>query len=152
MGQSVQVKIIEVDSERRRLSLSIKRVDGDNVKPLRPLEPEPEDDEAEAEAEVEAVAEAAEVVEIEAEEIVEAAAEVAAETSPSEIDGRAVEEPSRPSRTRRRRGRRRGRRGGAAEEVAAEHEPELGLSDDVFPAGGEDDDEPEADAEETPEA
>ena len=36
VGQIVQVKIIEVDSERRRLSLSIKRVDGDNVKPLRP--------------------------------------------------------------------------------------------------------------------
>ena len=39
VGQIVQVKIIEVDSERRRLSLSIKRVDGDNVKPLRPLAP-----------------------------------------------------------------------------------------------------------------
>ncbi len=45
VGQQVQVKIIEVDSERRRLSLSIKRVDGDNVKPLRPIEPEPEDEE-----------------------------------------------------------------------------------------------------------
>src|SRR5665811_2350003 len=55
VGQIVQVKIIEVDSERRRLSLSIKRVDGDNVKPLRPLappEPEVDADEAELEAEV----------------------------------------------------------------------------------------------------
>ena len=44
VGQEVSVKIIEVDSERRRLSLSIKRVDGDNVKPLRPLEPEVDED------------------------------------------------------------------------------------------------------------
>ena len=33
VGQQVQVKIIEIDSDRRRLSLSIKRVDGDNVRP-----------------------------------------------------------------------------------------------------------------------
>ena len=39
VGQEVNVKIMEVDPERRRLCLSIKRVDGDNVKPLRPLEP-----------------------------------------------------------------------------------------------------------------
>ena len=38
VGQTVQVKIIEVDSQRRRLSLSIKRVDGDGVKPLRPVD------------------------------------------------------------------------------------------------------------------
>ena len=38
----------------------------------------------------------------------------------------------------------------AAEEFVAEHEPELGLSDDVFPAGAAADDEPEA--EETTEA
>ncbi len=73
VGQTVQVKIIEVDSDRRRLSLSIKRVDGENVRPLR-SEDEPEAAEAEAEAE-------------------------------TEVEGEA----------------------GA--------EPELGLSDDVFPAG-----------------
>ena len=32
-GDEVKVKIIEVDSERRRLSLRIKRVDGDNLSP-----------------------------------------------------------------------------------------------------------------------
>src|SRR5664280_995655 len=61
VGQIVQVKIIEVDSERRRLSLSIKRVDGDNVKPLRPMAPlesEVAADEAELEAEVEEIVEA----------------------------------------------------------------------------------------------
>ena len=174
VGQQVQVKIIEVDSDRRRLSLSIKRVDGDNVKPLRPLEPEPGDEEiaeemaeeiAEEMAEeiaeeiaedIEAVVEAAEIVAIEA-EIVEAAAEVA--ETPEEIEAvveaaievaieeeiveeaaaevaaeiAAVEEAMEEAVEE------------AIEEVVAEHEhePELGLSDDVFPAGGTDD-EPEA--------
>ena len=153
VGQQVQVKIIEVDSERRRLSLSIKRVDGDNVKPLRPLEPEPGDEEiAEEVAEeiaeeiaedIEAVVEAAEVVALEA-EIVEAAAEVA--ETPEEIEAvveaavevaleeEIVEEAAAEVAAEI----------AAAEEVVAEHEPELGLSDDVFPAGARDD---EAEAE-----
>ena len=153
VSQIVQVKIIEVDSERRRLSLSIKRVDGDNVKPLRPLappEPEVTADEAELEAEVEEIVEAIEEAELEAEveEIVEAAeaVEIAAEIVEAEFEAAAtveelvealedaalvevaaeiVEE--------------------AAEELVAEHEPELGLSDDVFPAGGKADDAAEAD-------
>jgi small subunit ribosomal protein S1 len=37
-GDPVRVKILEIDSERRRLSLSIKRVDG-QVLPVRPIEP-----------------------------------------------------------------------------------------------------------------
>ena len=102
VGQQVQVKIIEVDSERRRLSLSIKRVDGDNVKPLRPLEPEPGDEEIAEEAEE--VAEAAEAVEIEAEEIVEAEAEVEVAEAAVEEELEAVAETpeeveARPSRT-----------------------------------------------------
>jgi small subunit ribosomal protein S1 len=147
VGQQVSVKIIEVDSERRRLSLSIKRVDGDNVKPLRPIEPEVEE---EAE-EIEELAEAVETIE-EAEEILEAEAEVevaaaiveeelATAETPEEVEqavedaivvaaaAEVVEE--------------------AAEEFVAEHEPELGLSDDVFPAGAAADDEA---AEETEEA
>jgi small subunit ribosomal protein S1 len=36
-GQEVKVKILEVDSERRRLSLSVKRVEGQEL-PLRSLE------------------------------------------------------------------------------------------------------------------
>jgi small subunit ribosomal protein S1 len=147
VGQQVQVKIIEVDSERRRLSLSIKRVDGDNVKPLRPIEPEPGDEEIAEEIveDVEAVVEAAEVVAIEA-EIVEAAAEVA--ETPEEIEAvveaavevaleeeiveeAAVEVAAEIA---------------AVEEAVAEHEPELGLSDDVFPAGAKED-EPEAEPE-----
>ncbi len=38
-GDKVKVRILEIDSERRRLSLSIKRVEGQNL-PLRTLEPE----------------------------------------------------------------------------------------------------------------
>ncbi len=39
-GDEVKVKILEIDSERRRLSLSIKRVEG-QILPLRQIEPEP---------------------------------------------------------------------------------------------------------------
>jgi small subunit ribosomal protein S1 len=158
VGQQVSVKIIEVDSERRRLSLSIKRVDGDNVKPLRPLEPEVDDDDA-AEAETEEAGEIAQAVEDieEAEEILEAEAEVevaaavveeelAAAETPEEVeqaveDAIVVAEAAEVVEA-------------AAEEFVAEHEPELGLSDDVFPAGAAaDDEEPPAEpAEESPEA
>ena len=134
VGQTVQVKIIEVDSERRRLSLSIKRVDGDNVRPLRPMAPpEPEAGEAEEAEEIEEIVEAAAEVEAEA-EIVEAAAEVA--ETPEEIEAVAeaaavVEAEAEIVEA-------------AAEAVLEEHEPELGLSDDVFPAGADKADEPEA--------
>ncbi|MDQ6835409.1 MAG: S1 RNA-binding domain-containing protein, partial [Actinomycetota bacterium] len=40
-GDPVRVRILEIDSERRRLSLSIKRVEG-QVLPVRPIEPPPE--------------------------------------------------------------------------------------------------------------
>ena len=46
-GDPVRVKILEIDSERRRLSLSIKRVEG-QVLPVRPIEP-PTEGEGEAE-------------------------------------------------------------------------------------------------------
>src|SRR2546430_9239925 len=39
-GDPVRVKILEIDSERRRLSLSIKRVEG-QVRPVRPIVPPP---------------------------------------------------------------------------------------------------------------
>ena len=42
-GDPVRVKILEIDSERRRLSLSIKRVDG-QILPVRPIEPPTEGD------------------------------------------------------------------------------------------------------------
>jgi small subunit ribosomal protein S1 len=42
-GDPVRVKILEIDSERRRLSLSIKRVEG-QVLPVRPIEPPLESD------------------------------------------------------------------------------------------------------------
>jgi small subunit ribosomal protein S1 len=37
-GDNVKVKILEIDSERRRLSLSIKRVEGQEL-PVRPIQP-----------------------------------------------------------------------------------------------------------------
>jgi len=146
VSQIVQVKIIEVDSERRRLSLSIKRVDGDNVKPLRPLAP-PESEGGADEAEAEEIVEAIETIE-EAEEIVEAAAavEVAAEIVAAEIESaetveelvEALEDAAVVDAAA-------DIVAEAAEEFVAEHEPELGLSDDVFPAGGKVEDEaPEA--------
>ncbi len=42
-GDPVRVKILEIDSERRRLSLSIKRVEG-QVLPVRPIQPPSEGD------------------------------------------------------------------------------------------------------------
>ena len=147
VGQIVQVKIIEVDSERRRLSLSIKRVDGDNVKPLRPM--------ASPESEVEEIVEAVEALE-EVEQIVEATAavEVAAEIVAAEMESAetvedlvealedaAVLEAAAEIVEE------------AAQEFVEEHEPELGLSDDVFPAGAMADDEAEVEAtDEAPEA
>jgi small subunit ribosomal protein S1 len=42
-GDQVKVKILEIDSERRRLSLSIKRVEGQEL-PVRPIQPPAEGD------------------------------------------------------------------------------------------------------------
>jgi small subunit ribosomal protein S1 len=62
-GDEIRVKILEIDSERRRLSLSAKRVE-DQVLPLHrehDAEGEPQEAEAEADAEGEASAESVEV-------------------------------------------------------------------------------------------
>ncbi len=45
-GDPVRVKILEIDSERRRLSLSIKRVEG-QVLPVRPIVAPTEDEQYE---------------------------------------------------------------------------------------------------------
>ncbi len=124
VNQTVQVKIIEVDSERRRLSLSIKRVDGDNVRPTQPMAPpEPDASEEAGDAgETQAETEATEAPEA-ADEAAEVAAEADAEPEAAEV----AEEPA--------------------------PEPELGLSDDVFPAGGAADEADETDeTDETDEA
>jgi small subunit ribosomal protein S1 len=62
VSQQVLVKVIEIDSDRRRLSLSIKRVEGQQVEPLIKLEPEvsEEDDALVTEVVEEAVVEEAE--------------------------------------------------------------------------------------------
>ena len=85
VGQTVQVKIIEVDSQRRRLSLSIKRVDGDGVKPLHPIA-EPESSDTENEPSAEATDDEAEAATEEQPPVEEpeAAAEEAPEESPAE--------------------------------------------------------------------
>ena len=128
VGQEVQVKIIEVDSQRRRLSLSIKRVDGDGVKPLRPLAEETGEDEAEVEA-----VEAAEVTE--AEDGAPREDETAAETT-SDDTGASAAEPAPAA----------DEPGWDEDETPAEtataDEPVLGLSDDVFPNGKAADDAP----------
>jgi len=98
-GQDVLVKIIEIDAERRRLSLSIKRVEEeDEVQPLLVLEgvpiPRPapapagdDDAEAEAPAEGDAAAEAPEA----AAEVADAPAEEAAAEAPAGEDAAAEE-------------------------------------------------------------
>ena len=135
VGQEVQVKIIEVDSQRRRLSLSIKRVDGDGVKPLRPLAEET----GEAEVEGEAV-EAAEVPEAEDGTPPEDA--TAAETASDDASASAAEPAPAADEA-----------GWDEDEASAEtvatDEPVLGLSDDVFPNGKAAEDAP-AEAEASP--
>ena len=151
VGQQVTVKIIEIDSDRRRLSLSIKRVDGQ----VAPQPPHPPDAEAEAEAEAveeealeeaveEAVAEAIveeaieeavteAVVEEAIEEAVveeaieEAVAEAIVEEAVEEaIVEEAVEEAIVEEAV-----------AAAEDEAILEATPELGLSDEVFPVGAD---------------
>ena len=131
VSQQVQVKVIEIDSDRRRLSLSIKRVEGQQVEPLyKPVSDEDEGDEAAADSgdaegasapadteDVAAVesAEANDDAEAEAAEEIEPVAVVDVEQSVDE-PGEAVEAPDDTA-------------------VVLEDTPTLGLSDEVFPAG-----------------
>jgi small subunit ribosomal protein S1 len=108
VSQQVLVKVIEIDSDRRRLSLSIKRVEGQQVEPLIKLEPEVSEED---EALVTEVVEEAVVEEAVAEEIAEVVAE--------DVVVEAVEEAV------------------AADAEAEEDAPTLGLSDEVFPAGSD---------------
>ena len=115
VGQQVQVKVIEIDSDRRRLSLSIKRVEGQQVEPM--IKPEPEaESEADDHDEVLAAEAVAEVAEEEA--VAEAIAEVVKEDAADEAVVAAVEEA-------------------AVEEAELADTPTLGLSDEVFPAGAD---------------
>jgi len=122
-GDEIRVKILEIDSERRRLSLSAKRVEDQILPVSRPGEPDSElaaDDDAEAEhsaealeavddasaevaeavevAEVAELAEVAEVAELaevaEVAEVAEEVAEVAEEiAAEQESDAQVAEEP-----------------------------------------------------------
>jgi small subunit ribosomal protein S1 len=140
-GQEVLVKIIEIDAERRRLSLSIKRVEPDDeVQPLlvlegvpvpRPAPAAPADDGAD---EGEVAPEAGDAEALPEEAVVEAAADEA-EAPAAEEEPAAEAAPAQE----------------AAEDVQPEPEqapePTLGLSEDVF-AEDESAPEPEAEAEE----
>jgi small subunit ribosomal protein S1 len=103
-GDPVRVKILEIDSERRRLSLSIKRVEG-QVLPVRPIVPPDESDandlddmpELGLSEDVFAGAEAASDVEGESESQDDAARAEAAEEAPAptQDEGEAtVDEPT----------------------------------------------------------
>ncbi len=168
-GQEVLVKIIEIDAERRRLSLSIKRVEPDDeVQPLLVLEGVPVPRPAPA-------APAEDAVTTEGEDAPDGGRRRGAGGRRGRCGGH-LRRGRGARRGRRRRGRSAGRRGGglrgsppprrsrsprrrpsheAAEEVAAVPEPEpepapeptLGLSEDVF-AEDASAPEPEAEAEE----
>jgi small subunit ribosomal protein S1 len=163
-GQDVLVKIIEIDAERRRLSLSIKRVEPDDeVQPLlvlegvpvpRPAPVAPAEDEVTAEGEgaLEAsdaeapVADeaAAEGTPDEAEATADAVAEEAAPAAEEEVSEEPAAEEAAVAEE--------APVAEAADDVAAEPEPEpeaapeptLGLSEDVF---AEDPSAPEPEAE-----
>ena len=83
VSQQVLVKVIEIDSDRRRLSLSIKRVEGQQVEPLIKLEPEVSEED---EALVTEVVEEAVEEEAVAEEIAEVVAEDVAADAEAEED------------------------------------------------------------------
>ncbi len=73
-GDEIRVKILEIDSERRRLSLSAKRVEDQILPVARSGEPEPASEEA---AEEQVAPEAAEVAEAAGEQVAPEVAEVA---------------------------------------------------------------------------
>jgi len=94
-GDEVKVKILEIDEERRRLSLSLKRVEG-QVLPRRELTPvEPVDEEAVGEQEVPDLGLSDEVFTSEAEAPEDEAPEEEAEPQDEpEPEGEAAEEPA----------------------------------------------------------
>src|SRR3984885_9300694 len=106
-GDEIRVKILEIDSERRRLSLSAKRVEDQLLPVSRPGEPEGEaasdDTEAHDDAEAPQAAEApsAEVAEAPVSELAEApAAETAEVPAEAEVaEAPATEEAAAPAET-----------------------------------------------------
>jgi small subunit ribosomal protein S1 len=167
VSQIVRVKIIEVDTERRRLSLSIKRVDGaDDVRPLRPADEYDEADEADEVEADEAEAEATDEVEAGELEVVEAdegEGDVTEEVESGELEEAetGAADASEGDDTEAAGGEAAPETEDADADVAAavDDGPTLGLSDEVFPVGGASPDdvevEPEtseAGADATPEA
>ncbi|MBM3146444.1 MAG: 30S ribosomal protein S1 [Actinobacteria bacterium] len=179
VNEIIAVKIIEIDSDRRRLSLSIKRVDGApmmrhpaseevDASAGEAVEAEAGTDEpaaAEAAGEpAEAAAEqdqAAETGATEAEAVADVAAEEPADEEPAAEEPAAEEPAAEEPAAEEPAAEEPAAEEPAAEEPAAEEPavttavgadeptPELGLSDDVFPVGAEPADE-KAQADDTP--
>ena len=126
VGQLVPVKIIEIDSDRRRLSLSIKRVAEGEVpvsaaasqRAEEAEEPEPAAVGEAEETEAEPLEVGLEVEENPDEGVV--AEEVPLEEPPAGEEAASLEEAPAPEET-----------------PALEETPSLGLSDEVFPVGAE---------------
>ncbi|HTC71869.1 MAG TPA: S1 RNA-binding domain-containing protein, partial [Solirubrobacteraceae bacterium] len=91
-GDEIRVKILEIDSERRRLSLSAKRVEDQILPVSRPGEPVSEDDAPQDAADADAAGVSTETVELsDAPEAVEAVAAV--ESEPGEVAPLETEAP-----------------------------------------------------------
>ncbi len=131
-GDPVRVKILEIDSERRRLSLSIKRVEG-QVLPVRPIVPPPEDQAGDLD----------DVPELGlSEDVFAGADEVAAPDAPSAVDERGARGATLASGSRGRRARGRcggGRPGGSRGRGRSRPEDEA-------PAAAPEDEAPAADS------
>jgi small subunit ribosomal protein S1 len=94
-GDEIRVKILEIDSERRRLSLSAKRVEG-QILPLHPIELTDEDrlaDDGEEEPPAPAAASEAEAAAPEVAAETETGPDAAAVEAPAEAEASAATEP-----------------------------------------------------------
>jgi small subunit ribosomal protein S1 len=94
-GDELRVKILEIDSERRRLSLSAKRVEG-QVLPVRRIEPEGEEGETAEDAQAPEGSDAVAEVATEPLDAVEVAEQPAEAETPAEADD-AVEVAEQPA-------------------------------------------------------
>jgi small subunit ribosomal protein S1 len=92
-GDPVKVKILEIDSERRRLSLSIKRVEG-QVLPVRPITPPVEGDEETGAGDLDDVPELGLSEDVFAPPNAEPAAEAATEEAPAAVAEEPTDEPA----------------------------------------------------------
>jgi small subunit ribosomal protein S1 len=96
-GDEIRVKILEIDSERRRLSLSAKRVEDQILPVSRPGEPEAQPADTAQEAEPQGEAETPEAAAPEAEAAVPAAEQPEPEAAAAPAEAPAPTEPAEPA-------------------------------------------------------